>query len=201
MSVIGCECGRCKLTVKEQRPVLSLLCACEDCRKAIQWGAARGGKEPRMLPKLFYVRSDITGTEGDISMKPYQLRTGAKSTRVYCTECYSILGVDHPAYNNNVFMFFDGHCKTNLDLSEEPTAAINMDSYPGEELPKLPPGLPVINNHQANTDDLERFLALPKRIAAFADSTTPLIGRTFREFVGSLGEIKVLNLEIGAAPI
>ena len=200
MSVIKCECGRCKLTVKERQPVLSLLCACEDCRKAIQWGAARGGKEPRMLPKLFYVRSDITGTEGDSFMKPYQLRTGAKSTRVYCTECYSILGVDHPAYNNNVFMFFDGHCKTNLDLSVEPTAAINMDSYPGEELPKLPPGLPVINNHHANTDDLERFLALPKRIAAFADSTTPVIGRTFREFVGSLGEIKVLNLEIGATP-
>ena len=200
MYVIGCECGRCTITVKDQRPVLSLLCACEDCRQAAQWGAARGGNPPRRLPKLFYVRSDIIGTEGDNFMRPYQLRTEAKSTRVYCSECYSIVGVDHPAYNKNVFMFFEDHCKTNLDLSVEPTAAINMHSYPGKDLPKLPPSLPVIYNHHANSEELERFLALPKRIEAFADSSVPSLGTTFSEFVGSLGDIEVLSLEHGAMP-
>jgi benzoyl-CoA reductase/2-hydroxyglutaryl-CoA dehydratase subunit BcrC/BadD/HgdB len=59
MSLIKCSCGECKLTTFDDYPMLSLFCACKDCRQAIKWGELRGGKAAQKLPKLIYVRSDI----------------------------------------------------------------------------------------------------------------------------------------------
>ena len=99
-----CYCGACGFDLNISTPKLSLLCACEDCLQALQWGAFKGGKSPMALAELIYVRSDILAVTGKKFMKAFHLREGAKSTRVYCTLCFSVLGVDHPSYRNNVFM-------------------------------------------------------------------------------------------------
>jgi len=91
-----------------------------------------------MEPQLIYVRADIISVEGELYTKSYQLRDLAKSTRVYCTKCFSILGINHPTYADNVLMFFPYHCKTNIDLSITPCATLNMSSYPHREPAKKP---------------------------------------------------------------
>ena len=199
MSVIGCECGRCKLTLAEDRPRMSLFCACKDCRQAIKWAALRGGKAPQRMPRPVYVRSDITAVEGEDFMKAYQLRDPARSTRVYCNQCYSILGIDHPAYCDNVFMFFPHHCETDFDLSINPCAVIHMESYPFPEPADVPDDIPVYQSWD-NPRDREEFLTIPDVAKAFCAPETAPGGKTFSELIEDLGEIEVLNFAIGADP-
>ena len=82
---IRCSCGQCAISLRSASPQLSLLCGCEDCRQALAWGAAQGGRSADPLPHLFYIRSDITCVQGLEFMQPVQLRGEAKSTRVYCS--------------------------------------------------------------------------------------------------------------------
>ena len=103
---ITCKCSSCKLTLNYASPSLCLLCGCKDCREALIWGFKKGGNPPQILPQLLYIRSDIKKIQGLEFLRAFQLRENAKSTRVYCIKCFSILGVDHPGYKNNVFMFF-----------------------------------------------------------------------------------------------
>ena len=59
MSVIKCNCEKCKISLNENKIYYSLFCGCEDCRQAGQWGYSKGGPLPDRLQKLIYVRSDI----------------------------------------------------------------------------------------------------------------------------------------------
>ena len=97
---ITCRCGACGFEITDDQPSLSLLCACTDCREALEWGAKKGGLEPVSLPELIYVKSDIVYTFGLEYMQAFQLRHNARSTRVYCKECFSVIGVDHKSYRN-----------------------------------------------------------------------------------------------------
>jgi hypothetical protein len=199
MSSISCLCGECKLTLSKNHPMMSLYCACKDCMQAIKYGAIKGGKAPQQLPQLVYVRSDIISVNGIKCMKAFQLRNPAKSTRVYCTNCYSILGINHPSYSNNVFMFFPNHCEVDLDLSIKPCAAIHMSSYPYDEKANIPYEIPVFHNWDYSQEK-DRFFSLVDVKKAFRKPLTPPVGKTFKELINSLGDIKILDLEIGADP-
>lgn len=193
MASIACSCGQCRLTLTDNDPVMSLYCACKDCRHAIKWGELRGGKAPQKLTQSVYARSDIISTDGERYMKPFQLRHGAKSTRVYCTSCYSILGINHPAYSNNVFMFFPHHCDADLDLSIKPCAAINMSSHPSDESPDIPYEIPVFHNWDY-PQERDRFLSVSDVKKAFKNPEKAPYGKTFKELIEGLGDIEVLNL-------
>ena len=80
------------------------------------------------------MRSDIKKIEGKKYMHAYQLRDNAKSTRIYCTKCYSIIGIDHINYKDTVFMLIPQLCKTDLDLSIKQVAAIFMNDYPYKDI-------------------------------------------------------------------
>lgn len=196
MSSISCSCGQCKLTLANNRPIMSLYCACKDCRQAIKWGELRGGKAPKKLQQPVYVRSDIISVDGENLMKPFQLRNPAKSTRIYCTNCYSILGVNHPTYVNNVFMFFPEHCAADMDLSIKPCAVTNMLSYTHEEKADLPTNIPVFYSF-SYPQERDRFFSIPEVGKAFSKPTKPAVGKTFEELIKSLGDIEILNLDIG----
>ena len=159
MSSISCACGVCVLKLSVNRSMMTLFCACKDCTQAIKWGALRGGKEPDRLPQAVYVRSDIASVEGKEYMKAYQLRSPAKSTRLYCIECFSILGINHPVYSDNVFMFFPNHCDADLDLSIKPCASINMSSYLYSEIADIPEDVPVFHNFHY-PQEYERFFSI-----------------------------------------
>jgi hypothetical protein len=199
MSSIACSCGQCSLTLADNNPIMSLYCECKDCAQAIKWGEFRGGKASQKLTQAVYARSDIVSVEGENHMKPFQLRNPAKSTRVYCINCYSILGINHPAYSNNVFMFFPYHCEADLDLSIKPCAAIHMSSYPYDEKANIPNGIPVFHNWDYS-QERDRFLSIPDVGKAFRKPLKPSVGKSFEELIVSLGDIEVLNLEIGADP-
>lgn len=144
----------------------------------IKWGAERGGKSPQQLPQLVYIRSDIISVIGDRYMKAFQLRNPAKSTRVYCTNCYSILGINHPTYSNNVFMFFPHHCEADLDLSIKPCTAIHMSSYPYEERADIPDEIPVFYNWDYS-QERDRFFSITELEKAFKKPLNPSIGENF----------------------
>ena len=199
MSLIECSCGECKLTTVDDYPMMSLFCACKDCRQAIKWGEMRGGKAPQKLPHLVYVRSDIISIEGERRMKSFQLRNSAKSTRVYCTNCFSILGIDHPTYADNVFMFFPYHCVSNINLSITPCAALNISSHPYPEPADLPTDMPIFHNFNY-AQERNRFFTIPEVRKAFREPVKPPIGKTLRVMIKKLGEIEILDLEVGADP-
>jgi len=200
MSLIQCSCGECKLTTTDDYPIMSLFCACKDCRQAIKWGELRGGKTIQKLPQLIYVRSDIISVVGEKSMKPYQLRKSAKSTRVYCNKCFSILGIDHPTYADNVFMFFPYHCKTDMNLSIAPCATLNISSYLHSEPADIPTNMPIFYNFDY-VQESKRFLSLPEVQEVFRDPVKNVVGKTFSTIIKNLGDIKILNLEVGAEPL
>ena len=138
----------------------------------------RGGKTIQKLPQLIYVRSDIISIEGEKSIKPYQLRKSAKSTRVYCNECFSILGIDHPTYADNVFMFFSYHCKTNMDLSIAPYATLNISSYPHPEPANIPTNITIFYNFEY-LQESKRCLTLPEVQEVFREPVKNVVGKTF----------------------
>ena len=66
-----CNCGACGFKLNISLPKLSLLCACEDCLQALQWGASKGGNSPMALPELIYVRSALLAVIGKNFMRRY----------------------------------------------------------------------------------------------------------------------------------
>ena len=146
MTKIKCICGKCELHLNDRKIYYSLFCGCEDCRQAAKWGERKGGNPPEKLQKLIYMRSDISKVKGKKFMKAYQLRKDARSTRVYCISCYSILGIDHPSYDNNVFMLIPFLCNADFDTTIKPIAGIFMDDYPHEMPKKLLNNILIYNN-------------------------------------------------------
>ena len=60
------------------------MCACEDCRQALNWAEKNGGKKSKNILYSVYFRSDISNYFGLENMVVTHLRDDASSTRVYC---------------------------------------------------------------------------------------------------------------------
>jgi hypothetical protein len=120
---IACTCNACELTLADGKATMCVLCGCEDCRQALQWGYKNGGIKPDSLQRAYYMRSDIIDVKGRDKMVVVKLREDGRSRRIYCTNCYSLLGIDHPFLKDNVFASFPKHCINNGDLTA-PLSAI-----------------------------------------------------------------------------
>jgi len=195
---IRCSCGRCAISMRSVSPQLSLLRGCEDCRQALARGAAKGGQSADLLQHLFYIRSDISKVEGLEFMQPVQLRGEAKSTRVYCGTCYSVLAVDHPGYQDHVFMFFKGHSEISSDLTLKPSAAIYMTDYSQETTPDIPADIPVFHSFRYPQEQ-KRFRALQAVSDSFRMPHSLVEGKSLRELLPKMQPLRVLNLAKGAA--
>ena len=189
---ITCKCSRCKLTLSYASPSLCLLCGCKDCREALIWGFKQGGNPPQILPQLLYIRSDIKKIQGLEFLRAFQIRENAKSTRVYCIKCFSILGVDHPGYKNNVFMFFKGFCHTNFDLDIKPSAAIYLKDFPEHLIYEIPDD--VDKYWSFANKERERFFMIPEVSNSLREVMIPPEGITFQEMILKLPKIEILNL-------
>ena len=173
-----------------------MICACEDCRQALEWAHKQGGVKPNALPKLVYVDSNIESFSGLENMRAFQLRKGSKSTRIYCKECFSILAVDHPNYNNERFMFFENHCSTTLDTSLKPNAITYLDHLPEGSKEIIPTDLPQFRDLD-KPDQWEEFSALLEK-TAHPSSASEGKGLRLHNILEKIGYIEVLNLEPGA---
>ena len=196
MNKITCRCGKSSINLKTEKVYRTLICACEDCRQALEWAHKQGGVKPNDLPKLVYVDSDIASFSGLQNMGSFQLRKGAKSTRIYCKECFSIFAVDHPSYNNERFMFFENHCSTTLDTSLEPNAVIYLDHLPECTKEKVPDDLPRFRDID-KPDQWEEFAAFLGNTAS-PSSVKKGIGIRLHHILEKIGHIEVLKLKPGA---
>ena len=193
MSTVSCKCGICSIKLNDDDAKLSIYCACIDCRSALEWCEKHGGEKPSEIPKLIYLRSDLDSVHGSEYMRAFQLRADAKSTRIYCEKCFSILGVDHPAYSDNVFMCFVGHCKLDLSNDIMPSAAIYLNDLSCKKVFKFSSDLPVFYSFEYE-QELQRFRQLADVNSAFNPPLARPKGIFFKDLICRLGDIDVLNL-------
>ncbi|MEO1848282.1 MAG: hypothetical protein ABGY05_13015 [Pseudomonadota bacterium] len=195
-ALIECQCGKCALTIADKAATLFLRCGCVDCRQALWWGHAHGGAKPEPLPRLFYLRSDIVDIAGKSYMKAYKLRSTGESTRIYCSQCYSVLGVDHPTYQNNVFLNFPDHCTNHGDLSRALSAYLNMSGYSAAIGPLPTEDVPLFVSTDS-APERQRFLSLSDVAHSFKEPSGPPSGVTLASLIESLGAVTILNLAKG----
>ena len=200
-AVIECTCGTCSITLADGKAKLKFQCGCEDCRQALQYGHSHGGVKPDSLPELYYMSSDIVEVHGKELMKAFQLRDEdpdilGMSTRIYCTECYSIIGVDHPIYEDNVFLNFPKHCTNGGDLSVPLTAYVNMIDYTEEIGPLPTEDVPLFTTGRFQ-QELDRIFDIPVVADTFKPREIPLEGITLSKLIQDLGPVTMLGLEKG----
>ena len=195
-SSISCSCGKCELVLNERRARYAVLCACEDCRQALSWGASKGGDKPELIVFGCYMRSDIARVKGQSEMRAVQLRDDARSTRVYCSSCYSVIGVDHPAYQDNVFLMWPKHCQTTCDVDLEPAAVLFLGDYPEEVAPVPSEEIPVFHTFVYPQERM-RFFYIPIVANTLYPPSSPPKGQTLSQLIESLGKITILGLERG----
>jgi hypothetical protein len=156
---IACTCRACELTLADGKTTLHILCGCEDCRQALQWGHKNGGVKPDPLPQVYYMRSDIIDVRGRDKMIAVKLREDGVSRRVYCTNCYSVLGVDHPAYNDNVFLSFPKHCVNSGDLTAPLSLMLFMNDY-SESIGPIPDDKVPVFQSLRFPQEMDRILSI-----------------------------------------
>ena len=193
---IGCNCGKCEITLADNRAVQYFRCGCEDCRQGIEWGSAKSTVIPDQLPHGYYIPADIISIKGKEFMSAYKLREDGRSTRLYCNKCWSLIAVDHPAYQSNVFLIFPKHCVAECDLSVPLTAILFMKDYPKEYEPPPEDDVPLFYSFEYD-QERNRFLSLPTVANTFKQRTDPLKGINFTALIDSLGTPKILDLEKG----
>lgn len=195
-ALIECQCGKCALTIADKAVTLFLRCGCVDCRQALWWGHKHGGAKPEPLPRLFYLRSDIVDVAGKAYMKAYKLRRTGDSTRIYCSQCYSLLGVDHPSYQNNVFLNFPDHCTNHGVLSRALSAYLSISDYSTTVGPAPTDDAPLFTSTDFEPER-QRFLSLPDVARSFKEPSGPPSGVTLGSLIENLGAVTILNLAKG----
>ena len=196
MNKITCHCGRFCINLEIEKVYKTLICACEDCRQALEWAQKQGGVKPNALPKLVYGDSNIESFSGLENMRAFQMRKGSKSTRLYCKECFSILAVDHPNYNDERFMFFENHCSTTLDTSLKPNAVTYLDHLPEDSKDIISSDIHQFRDLD-KPDQWEEFADLLEKTAS-PSSVREGKGIRLHNKLDNIGHIEVLNLEPGA---
>ena len=194
-AVIECKCGCSALTIADGKAILCFECGCEDCRQALQWGYKNGGVEPDLLPRVYYMRSDIVDIKGKGHMKAFKLRQVGRSTRIHCMKCYSVLGVDHPVYESNVFLNFPKYCNNGGDLSTPLAAYIHMTDY-SDDGPLPTEDVPLFVSTRF-PQERQRLLSIPAVGNAWKKPTEPIKGMTLTSLIESLGSVTVLELVKG----
>ena len=203
-SIIGCHCGKCSLTLANGKAMMKVKCGCEDCRQALLFGYVNGGRELEPLPELYYMRSDAIEIKGREYMKAFQLRDDdptvlGMSTRLYCTECYALLAIDHPEYQGNVFLNFPRHCENSCDLAVPLTAYVNMIDYDENIGPMPEDDLPLFVTFRFQ-QEFDRLFKIPVVDSTFTPPQSPPKGISIAQLIEELGPVTNLKLEKGSLP-
>ena len=193
---IGCICGKCEITVANNRAIQYFRCGCEDCRQGLEWAKLKGGTQPNQLPHLYYIPADIISTKGKEFMRTYKLRSDGRSIRLYCINCYALIAVEHPNYRSNVFLIFPEHCRADCDLSVPLTALTCMIDYPKEFDPPPEDDVPLFYSRKYKQEQ-KRWSSISTVATTFRERTSPLEGISFTELIGSFGPPEILNLQKG----
>jgi len=74
-----------------------------------------------------------------------------------------------------------------------------MSSYNNDDKVNIPVEVPVFHNWDY-PQERKRFLSIPDVTKAFKPPQNPTVGITLKDLINELGDIKVLNFEIGSEP-
>ena len=148
------------------------------------------------VPSVSTIPADIISIKGKEFMSAYKLREDGRSIRLYCNQCWSLIAVEHPAYQSNVFYILPKHCVTSCDLSVPLSAILFMKDYPEDYETPPEDDVPLFYSFEYK-QERQRFSSLPTVANTFKRRTDPLKGINFTELVNSLGEPEILNLERG----
>jgi len=97
------------------RPRRVIECCCVDCYQHLEWASVKGGPKVPIIPTLSYWDNDLVVEKGEDLLQVVLLREKGRSLRLLSTCCYSTLMVDHPFYNEVMFMLFEEACKIQWD--------------------------------------------------------------------------------------
>lgn len=199
-NTISCHCGACSLKLNEPSPKFSLICACEGCRQALSWTAQRGGKKPKDIIYSAYFRSDIQSYDGIKNMNVTQLRSDARSTRIYCKNCFSCIAIGHLVYENNVFMMQPEHRIQDFNAITPPKAIIHLIDYNGEAKDVQSDTIPIFHSLQY-PQERKRFRGIKPISESYAPYKTSLQEITLRDLIAKTNKDEVLHLEKCNVPV
>ena len=100
MATITCKCTSVQIEFFTNTDLFRLECCCHDCTAALWYAHKRGGPAPPMhqcldsswFPNAFQI------VRGEEKLGAFLNFANADTTRFYCTDCWSVLFADHPAY-------------------------------------------------------------------------------------------------------
>lgn len=143
MATITCKYTTVQIEFFTKNDVFRLACCCHDCTTALWYANKRGG--PALLIHQWldtsWFPNEFTIVTGEEKLGAFLNFENADTTRFYCTNCWSVLFADHPAYDKKVLVTqvmnyreFEGLANAELmplqarhfvkDLSEEQLAAL-----------------------------------------------------------------------------
>jgi hypothetical protein len=108
-----CVCGNVKLRFLRRTPVLHVHCLCCDCRQAREWVAIEGGPPiTQPFTSVYYFENDVEelGPHALSLLYTVKLRENGRTTRLVTKCCHSVLGLDHPYYDQNVICVHADTC-------------------------------------------------------------------------------------------
>ncbi len=143
MATITCKCTTVQIEFFTKNDVFRLECCCHDCTTALWYANKRGGPALPIHQCLdtSWFPNEFTIVTGEEKLGAFLNFENADTTRFYCTNCWSVLFADHPAYDKKVLVTqvmnyreFEGLDNAELmplqarhfvkDLSEEQLAAL-----------------------------------------------------------------------------
>jgi hypothetical protein len=100
MATITCKCTGVQIEFFTNNDLFRLECCCHDCTAALWYANKRGGPAPPIHQCLdsSWFPNAFTIAAGEKKLGAFQNFENADTTRFYCTECWSVLFADHPAY-------------------------------------------------------------------------------------------------------
>ena len=132
---------------------------------SFEMGLQRGWVRPQWSPKIslswFWYR-ELFWFE---KYESFPIKKRIQIHQNILQNCFSILAVNHPYYNNQLFMFFENYCSTTLDTYLKPNAITYLDHLPEGSKEIIPSDMPQFRDLD-KPEQREEFAVLLEKTAS-----------------------------------
>ena len=144
MATITCKCTSVQIEFFTNNDLFRLECCCHDCTSALWYAHKRGGPalpSHQCLDSSWFPNA-FTIVRGEEKLGAFLNFENADTTRFYCTDCWSVLFADHPAYDKQLVV----------------TQVVNFKEFAGLENAEL---MPLQARHFLQDLSTEQLAVLP----------------------------------------
>ena len=173
MTIITCDCGELEVHFATTKPLLRLVCCCNDCNAVLHWAAWKSGRTfypaSQGIDKI-YLENSLKIVQGEERLRWVKITPETLCLRGVTTCCYSSLFVENLSILGPKIVCVDvDFCKVKGAGTCEVTAQIFEKDVPvnrknavcagfngarfeegPEDTPRWPDVVPTINRAQAN---------------------------------------------------